>query len=42
MGIDYFIWDEADTKSGISPMARVIGFSAVAGAILVGRGEKEA
>jgi saccharopine dehydrogenase-like NADP-dependent oxidoreductase len=36
--IDYYLWDEADTKNGISAMARVTGFSAAIGALLIGRG----
>jgi saccharopine dehydrogenase-like NADP-dependent oxidoreductase len=36
--IDYYIWDEADTRNGISAMARVTGFSASIGALLIGRG----
>jgi len=39
MRIDYYLWDEADTKNGISSMARVTGFSAAIGAVLIGRGE---
>jgi len=41
MRIDYYMWDEADTKNGISSMGRVTGFSAAIGAILIGRGEIE-
>lgn len=37
--IDYYLWDEADTKNGISSMGRVTGFSAAIGAVFVGRGE---
>jgi len=36
--INYFLWDEADTKTGISAMARVTGFSAAIGALFIGRG----
>ncbi|TKJ32543.1 saccharopine dehydrogenase [bacterium (candidate division B38) B3_B38] len=39
MRIDYYLWDEADTVNGISSMARVTGFSAAIGAVLIGRGE---
>ncbi|MDH5406414.1 MAG: saccharopine dehydrogenase NADP-binding domain-containing protein [Candidatus Aminicenantes bacterium] len=39
MRIDYYLWDEADTMNGISSMARVTGFSAAIGAVLIGRGE---
>ncbi len=41
MRIDYYMWDEADTKSGISSMSRVTAFPAAIGAILIGRGEIE-
>jgi len=37
--IDYYMWDEADTKTGMSSMARVTGFSAAIGAMLIGRRE---
>ncbi len=36
--IDYYMWDEADTKNDISSMGRVTGFSAAIGALFVGRG----
>jgi len=36
--INYFLWDEADTKNGISSMARVTGFSAAVAALFIGRG----
>jgi lysine 6-dehydrogenase len=36
--INYYLWDEADTKNGISAMARVTGFSAAIGALFMGRG----
>jgi saccharopine dehydrogenase-like NADP-dependent oxidoreductase len=36
--INYYLWDEADTKNGISAMARVTGFSAAIGALFIGRG----
>jgi lysine 6-dehydrogenase len=36
---DYYMWAEADTKNGISAMARVTGFSAAIGARMLGRGE---
>lgn len=39
MRIDYYMWDEADTKNGISSMARVSGFPAAIVALLIGRGE---
>lgn len=39
MRIDYYMWDEADTKNGISSMGRATGFSAAIGAMLIGRGE---
>jgi saccharopine dehydrogenase-like NADP-dependent oxidoreductase len=35
--INYCLWDEADTKNGISAMARVTGFSAAIGALFIGR-----
>jgi len=41
MRVDYYMWDEADTKNGISSMGRVTGFSAAIGAMLIGRGEIE-
>lgn len=37
--LDYYMWDEADTKNGISSMARVTGFTAAIGAKLIGSGE---
>jgi saccharopine dehydrogenase-like NADP-dependent oxidoreductase len=36
--INYYLWDEADAKNGISAMARVTGFSAAVGALFIGRG----
>jgi lysine 6-dehydrogenase len=36
--IHSYLWDEADTKRGISSMARVTGFSAAIGAAFIGRG----
>jgi lysine 6-dehydrogenase len=33
-----YLWDETDTKNGISSMARVTGFSAAIGALFIGRG----
>jgi lysine 6-dehydrogenase len=36
--INYYLWDEADTKNQISAMARVTGFSAAIGALFIGRG----
>jgi lysine 6-dehydrogenase len=36
--INYYLWDEVDTDHGISAMARVTGFSAAIGALLIGRG----
>lgn len=36
--INYYLWDEADTETGISSMARVTGFSAAIGALFIGRG----
>ncbi len=36
--INYYLWDEADTKNGISSMARVTGFSAAVAALFIGRG----
>jgi len=41
MRIDYYIWEEADTETGISAMGRVTGFPAAIGAKLIGRGEIE-
>lgn len=37
--LDYYMWDEADTRNGISSMGRVTGFSAAIGAMLIGKGE---
>lgn len=37
--IDYYMWEEADQDSGISAMARVTGFSAAIGALLVAQGK---
>ncbi len=37
--IDYYMWDEADQENGISSMARVTGFPAAIGAILIGKRE---
>jgi lysine 6-dehydrogenase len=37
--VDYYMWAKADTKIGLTSMARVTGFSAAIGARLVGRGE---
>ena len=36
---DYYMWTEADTKNGISAMARVTGFSAAIGARIIGSGK---
>ena len=36
--INYYLWDEADTKNGISSMARVTGFSSAIAALFIGRG----
>jgi saccharopine dehydrogenase-like NADP-dependent oxidoreductase len=36
--INYYLWDEANTKNEISAMARVTGFSAAIGALFIGRG----
>jgi saccharopine dehydrogenase-like NADP-dependent oxidoreductase len=33
------MWDEADTKNGISSMGRVTGFPAAMGAVLIGKGQ---
>jgi saccharopine dehydrogenase-like NADP-dependent oxidoreductase len=38
MAVQSYLWDEADTKAGISSMARVTGFSAAIGAAFIGRG----
>lgn len=37
--IDYYMWEERDGENKISAMARVTGFPAAIGAILVGKGE---
>ena len=37
--IDYYMWDEADTKNGISSMARVTGFPAAIAAMLIASGQ---
>jgi lysine 6-dehydrogenase len=34
--INYYLWEEADTKNEISAMARVTGFSAAIGALFIG------
>lgn len=39
MRIDYYMWDEADTESGISSMARVTGFPVAIAAKLLLTGE---
>jgi len=36
--ISYYMWDEADPKTGISGMGRVTGFPSAIGAVLIGRG----
>ena len=36
--ISYWMWEEADPKSGISAMGRVTGFPAAMGAVLIGKG----
>jgi len=36
--VDYWLWDEADTASGISSMGRVTGFSAAIAAWMLGKG----
>ena len=36
--IEYFMWDVADTKLGMSSMARVTGFPSAIGAWLIGKG----
>jgi lysine 6-dehydrogenase len=42
MKIEYFMWDEADTKNGISAMARVTGFPvAITAKLLAGKKIKE-
>lgn len=35
--INYYMWDEADKKLGISSMARVTGFPSAIGALFIGR-----
>lgn len=37
--VDYYMWEEADTKAGISAMARVTGFSAAIAARLLAEGK---
>ncbi len=37
--VDYYLWDEADPRTGISAMARVTGFAAAIGARFVGAGK---
>jgi lysine 6-dehydrogenase len=34
----YWMWEEADTKAGISGMGRVTGFPAAIGAVMIGKG----
>lgn len=36
--VDYWLWDRADTVSGISSMGRVTGFSAAIAAWMLGKG----
>jgi lysine 6-dehydrogenase len=36
--INYYLWEEADSKNSISAMARVTGFSASVGALFLGKG----
>lgn len=36
--VSYFMWDEADPRTGISGMGRVTGFPSAIGAVLIGRG----
>lgn len=36
--ISYYLWDEADTATGVSSMGRVTGYSAAIGAVMIGRG----
>lgn len=36
--VDYYMWDEADQRSGISSMGRVTGFPSAIGALFIGRG----
>lgn len=40
--IDYYMWDEADTKNGISSMARVTGFPAAIAAKFLAKGKIKA
>jgi len=37
--VDSFLWDRADTVNGLTAMARVTGFSAAIGALMLGRGQ---
>ncbi|MBC7169372.1 saccharopine dehydrogenase NADP-binding domain-containing protein [Candidatus Bipolaricaulota bacterium] len=37
--VDYYLWDTADPRTGISAMARVTGFAAAIGARFVGEGK---
>jgi saccharopine dehydrogenase-like NADP-dependent oxidoreductase len=37
--VDYYMWEEADVKNGISSMARTTAFPAAIGALFVGRRE---
>ena len=39
MRADYYMWDEEDADKGLTSMARVTGFTAAAGAVMLGRGE---
>jgi lysine 6-dehydrogenase len=41
MRIDYYMWEEADIKNGISAVGKATGFPAAIGAKLIGRGEIE-
>jgi len=39
MRIDYYMWEEADIKNGISAMGRVTAFPEAIAAVMLGRGE---
>jgi len=39
MRIDYYMWEEADTKSGISAMGRVTAFPEAIATVMLGKGE---
>ncbi|HIH98392.1 MAG TPA: hypothetical protein HA346_05255 [Thermoplasmata archaeon] len=37
--IDYYLWEEADLKTGFSSMQRVTGFPVAVATVLIGKGK---